>query len=93
MHARNAKYTIYMYIHSGACFTLISTIHDYNTQSKSKGNLYIQFNRTSMAKNNVIHRGIQYWNCLDDFMKILLSLPVFVKKLKTQFLEKFTEFL
>ena len=49
-------------------FTLTSNIHAYYTRSSARGNLFVQFNRRSMSKNSVVHRGISYWNSLDDFL-------------------------
>ena len=65
------------------CFTLISNIHAYYTRSSAWGNLFVQFNRTSMSKNSVVHRGISYWNSLDDSLKSLPSLPAFAKKIES----------
>ena len=72
------------------CFTLTSNIHAYNTRCSAKGNLFVQFNRTSKSKNSVVNRGISYWNSLNDSLKSSPSLSMFVKNLRAQFLDSYS---
>ena len=73
-----------------SCFTLASNMHVYSTRSSARGNLFVQFNRTSMSKNSVIYQGTLYWNSLADSLKSLPSLSVFAKNLKSHFLASYS---
>ena len=65
-----------------SCFTLTSNIHSYNTRSASKKYIHVCYSRTSLFKNSLIQRGVNYWNSLSESIKTSPSQAIFVKKKK-----------
>ena len=63
-----------------SCFMLTSNIHSYNTRSASKQNIYVCYSRTSLFKNSLIQRGVNYWNSLSESIKTSPSQAIFVQK-------------
>ena len=70
-----------------SCFELTSNIHSYNTRSASSKNIHVCYNRTSLYKNSLIQRGVNYWNGLNESIKKSPSQSIFVGKLKKQLLD------
>ena len=63
-------------------FTMSSSVHSYGTRGASKGDLYINFNRTSFSKNNLTSRGILFWNNLNVELKESRRIESFSRNLK-----------
>ena len=65
------------------CFKSVSSVHSHGTRSASKGDYYVNYNRTSLSKNSLIPRCVSFWNNLNTDLTRLSTLNVFAKKLKT----------
>ncbi len=63
-------------------FTLAPSIHFYGTRKALKGDLYVNYNRTSIHKNSVVQRGTEYWNSLPRNFKQPATISTFSRKLK-----------
>jgi hypothetical protein len=62
--------------------TQYSDVHDYNTRTIYKQNLYIQFCNTERSKRGVIDMGTKIFNGLSIELKNEINLNVFKRKLK-----------
>ena len=70
-------------------FTLASSIHSYGTRKALKGDLYVNHNRTSIHKNSVVQRGVEYWNSLPIHFKQPSTISTFSRKLKHYLLDTY----
>ena len=95
LYSLNLGKFMFKYMHNSlpdcfsSCFTLTSNIHSHNTRSASRKNIHVCYNRTSLFKNSLIQRGVNYWNSLSESIKKSSSLAIFASKLKQQLLEAY----
>ena len=70
-------------------FTKVSSVHNYNTRFAAKHSYYLPYAGTNYGKFNIRFQGPSIWNTIDDNVKLLSSIPVFKKRLRDQYFERY----
>ena len=70
-------------------FTMITSVHNYNTGFAAKHSYYLPYARTNYGKFNIRFQGPSVWNAIVDNVKLSSTLSVFEKRLKDQYVERY----
>ena len=73
------------------CFSTVSVVHSYSTRSATKGDYYVNYNRTSVSRHSLIPRCVTFWNNLSTDPTHLSSLSVFTRKLKIHLISVYND--